>query len=83
MSKVPELLELGGYVPMVDHGVPPDIPVRNLLYMAELIKALAEGRDVDRANLDRYHDILGPIQQDWSMELAERIAMADVMDEGS
>ncbi len=83
MSKVPELLELGGYVPMVDHGVPPDIPVRNFLYMAELIKAVAEGRDVGGVNLDRYSDILGPVQEEWSMALAERIIMSDVMDEGS
>ncbi|NPV07462.1 MAG: hypothetical protein HPY83_05780 [Anaerolineae bacterium] len=83
MSKVPELLELGGYIPMVDHGVPPDIPVRNFLYMAELIKAVAEGRDVDRVAIDRYNNILGPVQEEWSMDLAERIVMQDVMDEAS
>ncbi|MHB0874731.1 MAG: uroporphyrinogen decarboxylase family protein [Anaerolineae bacterium] len=83
MSKVPELLQLGGYVPMVDHGVPPDIPVRNFLYMGELIKAVAEGRDVDRVTIDKYDDILGPVEEEWSMDLAERIVMADTMDEGS
>jgi len=28
LSKVPWLVEQGGYIPSVDHGVPPDIPVR-------------------------------------------------------
>jgi uroporphyrinogen decarboxylase len=36
----------GGYIPMVDHGVPPDIPLRNFLYMVELIKGFAEGEDL-------------------------------------
>ncbi|MHB0874733.1 MAG: hypothetical protein ACYC5O_01685 [Anaerolineae bacterium] len=65
------------------HGAPPDISVRNFLYMGELTKAVAEGRDVDRANIDRYADILGPVEEEWSMDLAERIVMADGMDEGS
>lgn len=35
----------GRYVVGVDHGVPPDVPVRNYLYMVELIQGLAGGRD--------------------------------------
>jgi len=37
----------GGYIPTVDHGVPPDIPVRNFLYMVELLKGFADGEDLD------------------------------------
>ncbi|GAI09050.1 unnamed protein product, partial [marine sediment metagenome] len=37
----------GGYIPTVDHGVPPDIPLRNFLYMVELIKGFANGEDID------------------------------------
>ncbi len=37
----------GGYIPMVDHGVPPDIPLRNFLYMVELIRGFASGEDID------------------------------------
>jgi len=58
MSKVPWLLSQGGYIPGVDHGIPPDVPVRNFLYMVELIKYLAEGKDPDKANIDYYQDIL-------------------------
>jgi uroporphyrinogen decarboxylase len=40
-------LECGGYVPTVDHGVPPDIPLRNFLYMVELVKGLACGESLE------------------------------------
>jgi len=35
------------YIPTVDHGVPPDIPLRNFLYMVELIKGFASGEDLE------------------------------------
>jgi uroporphyrinogen decarboxylase len=35
----------GRYIPAVDHGVPPDVPVRTYLYMVELLKGLARGVD--------------------------------------
>ncbi|KPJ63528.1 MAG: hypothetical protein AMS15_00070 [Planctomycetes bacterium DG_23] len=38
--------EYGGYIPTVDHGVPPDVPLRNFLYMVELIKGFADGQDL-------------------------------------
>jgi len=38
--------EYGGYIPHVDHGVPPDIPLRNFLYYVELAKGLAAGEDL-------------------------------------
>ncbi len=37
----------GGYIPTVDHGVPPDIPLRNFLYMVELIRGFAKGEDIN------------------------------------
>lgn len=39
--------EYGGYIPTVDHGVPPDIPLRNFLYMVELMRGFADGEDLD------------------------------------
>jgi len=81
MSKVPFLMEKGGYVPGVDHGVPPDVPVRNYLYMCELLKTLAEGRNVDKVTIDRYQDVLGPVREEWSMDLARRIVQQQVMEE--
>ena len=38
---------LGRYVPTVDHGVPPDVPLRNFLYMVELAKGFAGGEALD------------------------------------
>jgi uroporphyrinogen-III decarboxylase len=66
MSKVPWLIEQGGYLPSIDHAVPPDVPLRSYLYMCELIKALAEGRPVPGP--DKPLEIearLGPIQRMW------------------
>ncbi len=37
----------GGYIPTVDHGVPPDVPLRNFLYMVELIKGFADGESLE------------------------------------
>ena len=69
MSKVPWLIEQGGFLPRMDHGVPPDVPLRSYLYMCELIKAIAEGRPVpmpdDHLEIE---DSLGPIERMWSMD---------------
>ena len=81
MGKVPFLMEKGGFVPGVDHGVPPDVPVRNYFYMCELLKAVAEGRDVDKVDIDRYQDVLGPIREDWSMELSRRLVSRYIHEE--
>ena len=40
MSKVPYLLEQGGYVPLVDHGVPPDVSFDNFRFYRRLIEEL-------------------------------------------
>ena len=39
--------QYGGYIPTVDHGVPPDVPLRNFLYMVELIKGFANGESLE------------------------------------
>jgi len=37
-SKLPLLVKEGGYIPMVDHGVPPDVSFQNYVYYIELVK---------------------------------------------
>ncbi len=41
ISKVPFLLETGGYFPSVDHGVPPDITFDNYCYYINLMREVA------------------------------------------
>jgi len=56
--------EHGGYIPHVDHGVPPDIPLRNFLYYVELAKGFAHGEDLD--NYEPPCDLeqqLGPLEE--------------------
>ncbi|RKY87798.1 hypothetical protein DRQ09_03905 [candidate division KSB1 bacterium] len=40
MSKVPYLLLKRGYLPFLDHSVPPDVPLENFIYYLDLIKKL-------------------------------------------
>jgi len=42
MVKVPYLIKEGGYVPDIDHIVPPDIPFKNYMYYIELVKSISE-----------------------------------------
>ncbi len=44
MSRVPFLIETGGFIPTCDHAVPPDVPLGNYQYYLELIHRLAEGK---------------------------------------
>jgi len=44
MSKVPFLIETGGFIPTCDHAVPPDVSLENYQYYLELIHKLAEGK---------------------------------------
>jgi hypothetical protein len=54
----------GRYVPAVDHGVPPDVPLRTFLYVAELLKGLAGGADIDTYEAPGELEArLGPIQE--------------------
>jgi len=52
------------YLPCNDHGVPPDIPLRNFLYVIELIKGFSNGEDLDSweppGELEKE---LGPIEE--------------------
>ncbi len=41
MSKVPFLLETGGYFPSVDHGVPTDVTFENFCYYINLMREVA------------------------------------------
>lgn len=43
MSKVPPLVADGGYIPTIDHTVPPDVPYENLLYYLEVKAKAMEG----------------------------------------
>jgi uroporphyrinogen decarboxylase len=36
------MVELGGYIPTVDHTIPPDVPLKNFLYYLELKRKVAE-----------------------------------------
>lgn len=70
MSRVPELLEDGGFLPMIDHAVPPDIPLRSYLYMCDIIQALLDRRDPPKPeDAPNHEDRLGPIQRMWSPDL--------------
>lgn len=44
LYKLPPLLEDGGYIPMLDHTVPPDVPYENWFYYLEMKRKIAEGR---------------------------------------
>ena len=71
MRRVPWLIEQGGYLPRLDHAVPPDVPLRSYLYMCELIKALAEGRAVPGPDQPLgIEEQLGPIERMWSPQMA-------------
>ncbi len=43
MARIPPLLADGGYVPFVDHAVPPDVPFDNFSYYMELVHELIGG----------------------------------------
>ncbi len=44
LRQVPALLETGGYIPTIDHSVPPDVSYDNFLYYLELKSKITEGR---------------------------------------
>ena len=70
MKKVPWLIEQKGYLPMFDHGIPPDVPLRPFLYMCELIKAVAEKRNPPKPDDPlAFEEQLGPIQRMWSSDM--------------
>lgn len=46
MSKVPAMIEKGGYVPHVDHAIPFDVPLENYLYYRDVLTKVAYGQSV-------------------------------------
>jgi len=44
MGKLPYLLSQGGYIPHIDHGVPPDVPLKNFIYYLKLKRRIIEGK---------------------------------------
>jgi uroporphyrinogen decarboxylase len=68
----------GGFIPHVDHGVPPDVPLRNFLYYVELAKGLARGEDLDTyeppCDLEKH---LGPIEEMFDPEKARSEAYGE------
>ncbi len=40
-AKVPALLRDGGYIPAIDHQVPPDVPLRNFEFFLRCVRAVA------------------------------------------
>ena len=44
MKKIPYLLKGGGYFPMIDHSVPPDVPFKNYMYYLELLRKIGGER---------------------------------------
>jgi uroporphyrinogen decarboxylase len=56
--------KFGGYIPHFDHGVPPDIPLRNFLHYVELAKCLCRREDpatcAPSGELERQ---LGPVEE--------------------
>ena len=70
--------QYGGYIPHVDHGVPPDIPLRNFLYFVELAKGFADGEDLATyeppCELEKQ---LGPIEEMFDPKNAIAMAYED------
>ncbi len=54
----------GGYIPHCDHGVPPDIPLRNFLYYVELAQGFCNGEDLERYEPPcELEQQLGPVEE--------------------
>ena len=69
MRKVPWLIEQGGYLPAVDHAVPPDVPLRTYLYFMELLRAITTGSPVPAPDTPlAIEERLGPIERMWQPE---------------
>ena len=41
--QLPWMLSEGGYVPFVDHAVPPDVPLKNFQFYWDMVRKIAEG----------------------------------------
>ncbi|MBT7598152.1 MAG: hypothetical protein HN559_24830, partial [Gemmatimonadetes bacterium] len=70
----------GGYIPHGDHGVPPDIPLRNFLYYLELCRGFCDGQDLASFEPScQLEQQLGPVEE--MFEPGSAIAAAYAMDE--
>lgn len=73
--------EHGKYIPHVDHGVPPDIPLRTFLYFVELHKGFSSGESLESyeppCELEKQ---LGPIEE--MFDPGKAIALAYGEDDG-
>ena len=72
--------EHGGFIPHCDHGVPPDIPLRNFLYYVELAQGFCNGEDLDHYEPPCVLETIGPIEEmfDPRSAIARRTAMTTV-----
>jgi len=43
-SKIPSMIESGGYIPTIDHTIPPETPLENFVYYLELKMKMLEGK---------------------------------------
>jgi len=43
VSKIPQMIEKGGFIPHVDHAIPFNIPLENYIYFRELMSKIAYG----------------------------------------
>jgi len=72
----------GGYIPHTDHGVPPDIPLRNFLYYVELGHGLCDGEDIGSYEPPReLEKQLGPIEEMFDPHTAISLAYGEADDE--
>ena len=54
----------------MDHAVPPDVPLRNYLYLIELFKELGKGGDPERCEAPGLLESqLGPIEEMWHRDM--------------
>ncbi|MFP4381665.1 MAG: uroporphyrinogen decarboxylase family protein [Candidatus Sumerlaeia bacterium] len=44
MAKIPPLIEEGGYIPQIDHSVPPDVPFENFCYYWDLLRQISSNQ---------------------------------------
>lgn len=69
--------QYGRYIPHVDHGVPPDVPLRNFLYLVELSQGLANGEDPETYEPPGALEAeLGPVEEMFDPLEAIRLAQA-------
>ncbi len=47
MGKLPKMLELGGFVPHIDHAIPHDVPLENYMYYRDILTRVVLGESVD------------------------------------